>query len=236
MGGSVGHRGVGGIFSRRNKCLVVTLIFTIALLIFLMNAGLFSNVSSYTGELCKVDDIPLQKNLNKKKFSGNWFVSNIKGLDNKLLATMMDFSDVKINFVYKDENNYDIRSVGGKMYGWWCPIGEGHVPTKDNNSPQKMQIFFDTSTGKKFGTKDLWVVKTDYTSYTILYSCWDVTSDGRCEAKGAYLAVLKRNTDPLPQSVLDEINSTVQKCCINPGSLRVVRHDGYCKKEHVEIS
>ena len=47
----------------------------------------------------------------------------------------------------------------------WCPIGEGHADVKDSDSPQKLDLYFDTPTGKKFGRKPGWVLKTDYTRY-----------------------------------------------------------------------
>ena len=49
----------------------------------------------------------------------------------------------------------------------WCPIGEGHADSKDPESPQKLDLYFDTPTGKKLGTKPAWILKTDYTRYCI---------------------------------------------------------------------
>ena len=50
----------------------------------------------------------------------------------------------------------------------WCPIGEGHADSKDPESPQKLDLYFDTPTGKKLGTKPAWILKTDYTRYCII--------------------------------------------------------------------
>ena len=49
--------------------------------------------------------------------------------------------------------------------GYWCPVGEGHADAKDPDVPEKLSIYFDTPTGKKFGTKPGWILKTDYTKY-----------------------------------------------------------------------
>ena len=47
--------------------------------------------------------------------------------------------------------------------GMWCPIGEGHAEAREPSYPEKLSMFFDTPTGKKFGTKPAWILKTDYT-------------------------------------------------------------------------
>lgn len=100
----------GTIFTRRNKCLIVILFVTVLFFIFLLNIGVFSSVPSYTGDLCKLDEIPVQDGFDKKKFSGNWYVTYTKALESSLLATLMDFYDVKINFVHNDGGAFDIKS------------------------------------------------------------------------------------------------------------------------------
>lgn len=99
-----------GFFSRRNKCLVVTLVLTAGLLVLFMSAGMFTATPVYTGELCKLEDVKVQKYIDKKKLAGNWYAAFTKGSNNPMLATLLEFSDVKVNFVYNDDNNYTIRS------------------------------------------------------------------------------------------------------------------------------
>jgi len=110
MTSPAGKRSNGGFVSRRKKCIVVSLFVSIAFFLLLINAGLFSSTGSYTGELCHLEDIPLQRSFDRKKFAGAWFGSMTKGLDNKLLASLLDFYDVKMNFVYKDEKEYGVKS------------------------------------------------------------------------------------------------------------------------------
>ena len=53
-------------------------------------------------------------------------------------------------------------AVGGKFMGMWCPPGVGHLVAADSAIPGKMSVFFDTPTGKRFGRKSVWLIKTDY--------------------------------------------------------------------------
>lgn len=69
-----------------------------------------------------------------------------------------------------------------------------------------------------------------------MYSCWEETEDARCKAKSAYVAILQRSREPLPDGKMDEINSVVAQSCINPKALRKIKHDGYCKSEQAAIS
>ncbi|KAL4216893.1 DNA-binding proteins Bright/BRCAA1/RBP1 and proteins containing BRIGHT domain [Mactra antiquata] len=231
-----GHRGSWNFFSRRNKCLVFSLILAAVIILLMLNSDVLKSAPKYTGELCKLDDIELQKNFDKKKFAGNWYGAYTKGLDSGLLASVLQFYDVKINFIPQDDGNYLVKSVGSKFYGMWCPDGLGHMESPDKNHPQKMEVFFDTPTGKKFGRKSTWLLKTDYTSYGVLYSCWEETDDGYCTASGAYVGVIQRKKEPLSQDKMEEINGVIAKSCINPKALRPVKHDGYCKDVQKAIS
>jgi len=223
------------LLTRRNKYVMVSLVGVLVCLIMLMNAGLFSSGPVYSGELCKVDDVEVQEDFDRAKFAGSWYGTYTKGMDNSLMATLLEFADVKVNFILKENGNYDLRSVGGKFYGMWCPEGEGHAEVKDEDFPQKLGIFFDTPTGKKFGTKPAWVVKTDYKSYGVVYSCWE-TEDGYCKAKSAYAVVLQRDKTKLPDDKMAEVKDAIARCCINPESIRPIPHKGYCKNEHKLVS
>ena len=103
------------LFSRRNKCLFIALFTTVLFIILLLNVGVFTSAPTYTGELCKLDEIQVQGGFDKKKFSGNWYATFTKGLDNSLLATLLDFYDVKMNFILRDDGEFDIKS-GIYMY------------------------------------------------------------------------------------------------------------------------
>lgn len=227
----------GIMCSRRNKCLIATLLITCVFIILILNANLFNKEEAInTDNICKLDEIELQKNFDKAKFAGNWYVTFTKGLDSSLLASLLEFYDVKVNFVLEENGQFGIKSVGGKFLGMWCPEGLGHMIAKDEEFPQKMDISFDTSTGKRFGTKNAWLVKTDYTSYGVLYSCWDKTDDGKCEASSAYAGIIQRSKDALPGNKMDEINTALVKSCIDPSTLRKIKHEGYCKSAQDAIS
>lgn len=228
----------GTIISRRNKCLILTLTLTIGFIILFLNAGVLVTVDDYeyTGELCKLKDIPLQKDFDKKKFSGNWFAGSIKGPENAVIAKLLQFYDVKVNFTLDENGDFLVKSVGGKFFGMWCPKGEGRMTATDPQVSQRTEILFDTPTGRSFGKKPVWLVQTDYTSYAVLYSCWQEREDGSCEPSSAYIGYLQRTKDPLPERTEEEIRTVIGQSCIDPNVLRPVPHQGYCQKEQEAIS
>lgn len=214
---------------------MVVLFSALIILILLIQAGLFQGPPSYTGELCSLEDIKLQKDFDKEKFSGVWYGTYTKGLDSKVLAALLEFTDVKINFQLKKDGNFDLKSVGGKFLGLWCPEGEGHADIRDDATPQKLSIYFDTPTGKKFGTKAGWIIATDYTSYAVIYSCWEETADGMCTATGAYAGVIQRKKGKLSASAMDEVRTALQRSCINHDALRPIVHQGNCKSAQAAL-
>lgn len=108
------HRGYWTFFTRRNKCLVFSLALTAVVILWMLNSDALKSAPKYTGELCKLEDIELQHNFDKKKFAGSWYGAYTKGLDSGLLASLLQFYDVKVNFETQDDGNYKIKS--GKLF------------------------------------------------------------------------------------------------------------------------
>lgn len=224
------------ISSRSSKCklLCFGIVIFIFMLCVLSNTGFFSSTprhSSLTDKICKLDEFELENDIDFEQFKGSWYGTFTMGMENKLLAYFLEFYDVKAKFILKEDGNFDLRSVGGKFMGYWCPIGEGHADSKDPDAPEKLSIYFDTPTGKKFGTKPGWILKTDYSSYCILYSCWEETSEGSCKPSSIYIVVLQRSTDKLPDDKRLEVDLALKDVCIDPSVLKPILHYGYCKKE-----
>lgn len=221
--------------SRITRCKLLCFGIFIFLFIFgVWNMGILSLTPTHVSlidKVCKLDEIELESDLDFEKFKGSWYATYTKGMENKLLAYFLEFYDVKAKFILKDDGNFHLRSVGGKFMGYWCPVGEGHADAKDPDVPEKLSIYFDTPTGKKFGTKPGWILKTDYTNYCVIYSCWEETAEGSCKPKNTYIVVLQRSTDKLPDDKKLEVDLAVTDVCVDPGSLKPIHHYGYCKKE-----
>lgn len=208
------------------------------MLFILSNIVSYSRTPAYlssSDKVCKVDEIELQNDIDLEQFGGSWYATYTKGMENKLLAYFLEFYDVKTKFTLKEDGNFELRSVGGKFMGMWCPIGEGHAEAREPNYPEKLSVFFDTPTGKKFGTKPGWILKTDYTSYAILYSCWEESSNGACKPQNTYIVVLQRSTAKLPADTKQVIDRAVRDVCIDPKVLRPIQHYGYCPKERENL-
>ena len=96
-------------FTRRNKCLVISIFGTSILILLFMNSGIFSSSTS-RGNLCKLSDIEVQEDFDKSRFAGSWYGAYTKGMTNSLVSKLLEFYDVKIKFILKDDGNFDIIS------------------------------------------------------------------------------------------------------------------------------
>lgn len=228
------HRIWISLRSRKCKLLLIGIFIFFFMLFVMSRCAFLSKTPSrlpLSDRICKLEDIELENEIDYTQFEGSWYATFTKGLENKLLAYFLEFYDVKAKFILKKDGNFDLRSVGGKFMGYWCPIGEGHAVSKDPDAPEKLSIYFDTPTGKKFGTKPGWILKTDYSSYCIIYSCWEETAEGACKPSSTYIVVLQRSTDKLPDDKRMDVDQALNDVCIDPGILKPIQHYGYCKKE-----
>ncbi|XP_052236996.1 retinol-binding protein 4-like isoform X3 [Dreissena polymorpha] len=185
--------------------------------------------SANAGSSCQLLDIPVQENFDLDSFEGKWFVSLKTGVKDSLLAFFMEIYDGRIHFRQNAAGGYDLQAVGSKFYGGWCPRGKGTAVVKDAREPQRMTMYFDTSIGRKVGMKPAWVLKTDYNSYAVFYSCWKETSAGACHPDNTYAFVMQRGSKPLPSGKLEEVATALKGACVDIEDLSPVTHYGYCQ-------
>ncbi|KAL4239560.1 hypothetical protein ACF0H5_000372 [Mactra antiquata] len=177
---------------------------------------------------CKLLDIPLEQNLDLSKLQGLWYGTMKTGMGDSMLAYFAEIYDARIQFKRNTEGGFDLKAAGSKFYGGWCPKGKGKAVIPDAKNPAMMTMFFDTTIGRKIGMKPGWILKTDYSNYAIIFSCWKELADGRCEPDQAYAAVIQRTSKPLPQSKLAEVEKALKSACVNIKRLSRVIHYGYC--------
>lgn len=177
---------------------------------------------------CRLLELPLQENLDLKRFEGKWYGTFKTGIGDSLLSYFTEIYDTRVSFKINTEGGFDMNAVGSKFYGGWCPKGRGKAVIPDKDYPERMTMFFDTTIGRKIGMKPGWILRTDYTNYAIIYSCWKIQSNGQCDPANAYAAVIQRSTKPLPPNKQAEVENALKSACVDIRKLTPVNHYGYC--------
>lgn len=180
---------------------------------------------------CKLLDLPLQEDLDLKRFEGKWYGMAKTGMGDSLLSFFAEIYDARIFFKTNFEGGFDMKAFGSKFYGSWCPKGKGKAVVPDKDFPERMTMFFDTSIGRKIGMKPGWMLKTDYDNYAILYSCWKDLPNGRCDPDNTYVLILQRTIQPLTSNKQAEVDKALKSACVDERKLSPLKHYGYCTSD-----
>ncbi|KAK3589779.1 hypothetical protein CHS0354_021112 [Potamilus streckersoni] len=176
-----------------------------------------------TLKACKLDSLPLQTNFNITRYQGLWYGISV----NRYYVPVATLSDIKI--IYTSEANGITRiKSSGLVLNWWCQVDDGIGVVCDPEYPQKLYVSFSSWWGILQGERPYWVLRTDYTRYAVVYSCWRVTQDGSCDPDRTYIWTLSRRPTGHSQSELHEIYTALHSACIKADNLIPVIHSGYC--------
>ncbi|OWF55136.1 apolipoprotein D-like [Mizuhopecten yessoensis] len=100
------------------------------------------------------------------------------------------------NYTLTPANHIKVKNTGIDPKTGNYSIAYGDAFQGDLNSPAKLKIRFAANT--PYG--NYWVLKTDYTSYTLIYSCTDILGLSHLE----FAWILSRQRS-LPQAKIDEL-------------------------------
>ena len=105
----------------------------------------------------------------------------------------------------------------------FCQQYETVAYATNKTAPQKLKVQISPEIMHPY-----WIIQTDYTGYSITYSCLKVASNGMCAPGHAIVATLNRKPTghtPIQQAKIDSI---VQRICFSPSELSIVGYDGRC--------
>ncbi|KAL3853895.1 hypothetical protein ACJMK2_013193 [Sinanodonta woodiana] len=201
---------------------------TVGLLVFLFMYSSDSAVPRQGDVSCRLDTIRTQQNFDKEAFAGTWYATMNKMSESSIISIILRFYDIKIKLTLNSDGNYKILATGAGFYGYYCPVGEGVAQVIEQSQSERMTAELDTRLGRMLGAKPFWVLKTDYTSYALIYSCWEVTADGRCSPDSTYAGVMQRDKNVmLAPSVLEYF----KEACVEEDELTTINHYNYCNTE-----
>ncbi|XP_069112836.1 apolipoprotein D-like [Argopecten irradians] len=112
------------------------------------------------------------------------------------------------NYSLTPENHIRVKNTGIDPKSGNRSIAFGDAFQSDLNSPAKLKIRFAANT--PYG--NYWVLKTDYTSYTLIYSCTDILGISHLE----FAWILSRQRS-LPQAKIDELFNVFKGFRIDTG-------------------
>ncbi|XP_060083331.1 purpurin-like [Ylistrum balloti] len=137
-------------------------------------------------------------------------------------AEMRQIRNLQYYFEMTTENGTMRTLTTGAVMADRCYYAQGlNIPRNESNVAKTDYIF----QGSKF---PIWIIKTDYEGYALIYSCWNTNANGECSPGSSYVISLNRVMEGHTAAELAQVEAASTEVCVPPESLRPVFHDGGC--------
>lgn len=175
----------------------------------------FSGVGS---QGCRVDSFPVQGHFDTDKYLGKWY--EMKWYSEVYFDESELFQDYTHEYIGKKGGNLTVRHTG-------------RDPINLVDCFQRQSTLYLTETPGKFmideknqgNLSDFWVIRTDYSNYSVAYGCTTQQQDGTCLKARAW--VFSRKTT-LADDLSQEADDQLEKLCLNLTSFLVTRQTNDC--------
>lgn len=185
------------------------------LTVLVISFQIFSGVGS---QGCRVNSFPVQDYFDTNKYLGKWY-------------DMKWYSEVYFDEseLFQDYTHEYIRGEGGNL----TVLHTGRDPIDLVDCFQRHSTLYFTGTPGKFlidernqgSLSDFWVIRTDYSNYSVAYGCTTQQQDGTCIKARAWVFSRKPT---LADDLSQEADDQLEKLCLNLTSFLVTKQTNDC--------
>jgi len=170
-------------------------------------------------------DIPTKPDFDLQQYLGLWF-----SYENFDAPFQFGASCVSANYSILPDNNIKVLNVGfrdfkifGRVLHRSLQVAEGRARVVDPNVPGGLQVQFDGQPDMGGGDDEAnyLIVDTDYTTYSLVYSCSQPISFIPLKVEFAWVLTRARAARP---ANLDELRRTLQMKGVNPNYFKLIDH------------
>eukprot|EP00105_Crassostrea_gigas_P001043 XP_011413056.1 PREDICTED: retinol-binding protein 4-A-like [Crassostrea gigas] len=166
----------------------------------------------------RVDSLQAEANFSTDMYVGQWY--GIKWFTNRYVAPEQ---------IYRDFTQELSRRQDGNLTMTY----HGRDPVNSQGCIQFYSTVYLTDTPGKFRLDfqdhgnfvDYWVVKTDYTNYSVVYECIKLNDDNTC--KKIITWVFSRH-QTLPDSLMAEVDHVIENMCLNETQFYTTTYSKSC--------
>ncbi|XP_060594884.1 apolipoprotein D-like [Ruditapes philippinarum] len=154
----------------------------------------------------------VQQNFDIKKYVGKWYEQR------RFAFAFEAFQDcVTAEYTLRDDGLITVNNTGYNTLTRSYSTNMGDAASMDPNNPAKLGVKFFS--GQPRG--DYWVLSTDYTSYTVIWSC-GTTSVGPLGHFNTELSwILTRTPEGIPESKMNQLLELMKGYGINTSKFSV---------------
>jgi len=194
--------------------------FRIAFVLFLYLIASSVARTGYFGR-CSVKPTPQTvSNFNIPEYMNRWY-EQLRDVDSNRFGEAGDC--VTATYSLNNDNTVKVQNREYYLYQKTSNSVEGELRCINPDVEAKCKVRFGPKWFGDLGELNYWVLETDYTNYSIVYSCTEFSGF----FYGEFLWVLTREANPSTE-VWDRINAAVEKSTYPFQSLRKTIHNEDC--------
>lgn len=176
---------------------------------------------------CRVNNFVVQKNFNASLYQGHWFLiswnKHSMAVEHPFLSKFVSIRNAEAYYILgRDDGNFRFLT-GGMIFHMFCQQDETVAYVMNRTAPQKLTVQISPKV-----RYPQWVMQTDYTGYSVIYSCLKVASNGMCEPGNAVVQTMNRKPTGHTPTQQAKVQSVARRLCVDPSELKIVGYDGRC--------
>ncbi|XP_041352780.1 retinol-binding protein 4-like [Gigantopelta aegis] len=191
--------------------------------IFICVTSLIQNINSKD---CNVHNITVQPDFDLQKYCGTWY--EVKWLETVYIQPSQHYEDYRHIYTYSGSGENVTVDIAWRDPANInkCVYNTARLIEKDGDA----KICFVTAK-ERFS---YWVLKTDYTSYAVVYGCHSVTSDGACNGTRSWIWSRTKTLSQDKMAIAETVIS--ERLCVNQSLYLSTRHNNECPPEIVSAA
>ncbi|OWF49514.1 purpurin-like [Mizuhopecten yessoensis] len=175
---------------------------------------------------CLVNQLKMQENFTMDAFQGEWYVISMRNQRTAQNGAGLLDSNIRHRYSMGSYGTLTFETNLQRVWFGCTRLESTAIPDPYSNMTKFTIMQTNVPVRQRWVGRNLWIVRTDYTGFAVIYSCDYVRIDGTCDQ--AFVYTLNRNRNGHTPEEMSQINEVMTAVCVHPSTLLPIVQNGGC--------